>query len=89
MYKFLEKTFEIIGWIRIAISPIIIGTGIAAIIYFRNPTKGRLLLALLILLAGFVLGIIWATRIYKSKQGTAHFLSSASSTPELDKDINK
>lgn len=85
MFKFLETLFEVIGWIRIALSPIIIGLGIGAIIYYSNPSNGRLLLGIIISLAGIVTGVVWATRIYKSKTGTINFISRTIATPELDK----
>lgn len=91
MFKFLETLFEVIGAIRIALSPIIIGLGIGAIVYYANPTNGRLLLGIIIILAGLITGVIWATRIYKSKTGTINFLSRTMATPELDKneDVSK
>ncbi len=85
MFKFLETLFEVIGWIRIALSPVIIGLGIGAIVYYSNPSNGRLLLGIIISLAGIVTGVVWATRIYKSKTGTTHFLSRTMAAPELDK----
>jgi len=84
MLNFLEKCSEIYGWIRIMLSPTLIGMGLGSIVYYNNPSSSRLLLGLFICFAGITIGIIWATRIYKSRKGTIHFLSRLMATPELD-----
>ncbi|QLH47641.1 MAG: hypothetical protein HWD58_19720 [Bacteroidota bacterium] len=84
MYNFFEKLLEIVGWFRIMISPTLIG-GIAGIIIFNEyPSLIGKLTALGIGFIGLLIGIIWATRIYKSPKGTIYFMSRVSATPELD-----
>lgn len=84
MYKFLETVFEIVGWVRIAISPLLIGAGIGAIIYYRNPTETTLAAGIAVGVVGLFIGILWANKVWRSKKGTINFISRISSTPELD-----
>jgi hypothetical protein len=83
--KFFESFFEVIGWCKIAISPILIGGIIGAIIYFNMPNTYGIVLAIIPALAGIVIGAIWATKIWKTKEGTMHYISRVDATPDLDK----
>lgn len=74
---------EIFGWIRIVLSPILVAFLIAAPIYFNKPDNTGLILSIIILFAGLIIGIVWATRVWK-KQGTQQFLSQISASPDLD-----
>ncbi|NQW43746.1 MAG: hypothetical protein HQ463_09975 [Bacteroidetes bacterium] len=80
MFKILENIPKIMGWLQIAALPIIIGCGIGAFVYFSNPISLRLVIGLSI---GFF-GIVWATKIAKTKGGTVTFLSRVMATHELD-----
>ena len=75
--------FEVIGWLQIMISPLLLGLLLGAIIYFSDPSAGRLSLAFLVTLIGLIVGIVFATRVWK-KHGTMHFISRVMATPELD-----
>ena len=57
--------------------------GIGAFIYFPNPTLTNLIIAIIISILGLIVGIIWATKIWKTK-GTMWFVSQVSATPDLD-----
>ena len=83
MHRVFEYIMEIIGWLQIVASPLLIGLGIAAFIYFPNPTEIRLIIAIIVALLGLVIGIVWANRIWKTK-GTMWFVSQVSATPDLD-----
>lgn len=83
MFKVFEIIFEVIGWLKIVASPLLIGLGVAAIIYFPNPTPLMLVIAILVAVLGLVIGILWANHIWK-KYGTMRFLSRIMATPELD-----
>lgn len=83
MQKIFEYTTEIIGWLQIVASPLLIGLGIGAFIYFSDPTLLRLIIAIIISVSGLIIGIIWANKIWKTK-GTIWFMSQVSSTPDLD-----
>ena len=74
---------EVIGWLQIVASPLLAGLIVGAIIYFSNPSDLRLVLAILVTLVGFIVGIVFANRVLK-KQGTMHFVSRVMATPELD-----
>lgn len=83
MHKVFEYTMEVIGWLQIVASPLLIGLGLGAAVYFTNPTLTRLIIALIISVFGLIVGIIWANKIWKTK-GTMWFISQVSATPDLD-----
>jgi hypothetical protein len=83
MHRVFEYIFEIIGWIQIVASPFIMGLGIAAFIYFPNPTYTRLFFGIIVAVLGLVIGIVWANKIWKTK-GTMWYISQVSATPDLD-----
>lgn len=84
-----EKSTEVIGGFQIFLSPLLIGILIAAIIYFPNPNNFTLIIAVAIVILGIVIGVILALRIYKSKEGTIHFISHTASTPEIEETTEK
>ena len=79
-----EYFTEIMGWLQIAVSPFLIGSVIGGLVYFSKPNTTRLVIAIIILIIGLVIGIIWATKVWRGK-GTIHFMSRIMATPELDK----
>lgn len=81
---FFDILTEIVGWIQIVASPLLLGAIIGAFIYFSDPTTTRLVIGIVITSIGLIIGAIFATRVWK-KSGTMHFLSRISATPELDK----
>ena len=83
IFKVFEFITEIIGWLQIVASPLLIGLAIGSIVYFPNPSLTRLILGIIISTIGLVLGIIWATKKWKGR-GTIFFLSRIMATPELD-----
>lgn len=83
MIRFLQLFTETIGWLRIALSPFLIALLIGAIIYFNLHNTLGIVLGIGIAGIGLIIGIVWATRIWK-KQGTNVFLSRIIVTPELD-----
>ena len=83
MHKAFEIIMEIIGWLQIVASPLLIGLGIGAFIYFRNPNTTNLIIAIGLAILGLIIGIIWATKVWKTK-GTMWFVSQVSATPDLD-----
>lgn len=82
MKVFLFLT-ELVGCIRIALSPILISFLISAIIYYHYPTDASLVIAGILILAGGVIGVVWARKAFKGN-GTIWFLSRIVNTPELD-----
>lgn len=83
MFKILENIIELIGWVKIAISPLVIGFILGLIVYaYKEDTLG-LIIGITLTVLGLIVGIIWATRVWK-KQGTMQYLSRVIATPELD-----
>ena len=83
MQKVFGYIMEVISWLQIVASPLLIGLIIGSVIYFPNPTETKLVIAIIISVFGLVIGIVWANRIWKTK-GTIWFVSQVSATPELD-----
>lgn len=81
--SFFDYATEVVGWLQIVASPLLAALVIAALIYFTNPSILRLVIAIVVVLIGLIVGIVFATRIWK-KQGTMHFVSRVMATPELD-----
>ncbi len=88
-FRLFELCTEIIGWLEIMISPTLIGgiIGAGIYVYFQNLT-GKII-GISIAVIGLLIGIIWATKIFKSKKGTIHFMSRISATPELDNEAEE
>lgn len=84
MHQKSEMFFEIIGWVRIMLSPLIIGAVLAAIVYTLFQNTAGIIIGVILIIAGFVIGIWLANRAWK-KNGTMFFLSRTMATPELDK----
>jgi len=61
------------GWLRIALSPILMGAIVATICYYKLPAGFNLFAATLSGLLGLYFGIRWASS--KWKTGTINFLS--------------
>ena len=79
----MSKLFEIVAWLQIGASPLLIGLGIGAYLYYKNPTTLFLILAIALGLIGFVIGILWANKVWKTK-GTLWFISRVNASPDLD-----
>ena len=80
---FFDRFTEIMGWIQIVASPLLIATIIGFIVYVSRPNTTRLIIGIAIVVIGLIIGIIWATKIMKTK-GTIHFMSRVDASPELD-----
>jgi len=83
-HKIFDTMFEIWGWVRIMLSPLLMGTILAVITYFLLPTAVGLVIGGVLMGIGLMIGILWANKIYKSKKGTMGYLSQTDSWPELD-----
>jgi 4-amino-4-deoxy-L-arabinose transferase-like glycosyltransferase len=70
-----DKIVEYIGWIQIVLSPLLIALLIATPFYLSKQTKERLFISFLIVFTGLLIGIIFATKILKTR-GTINFLSN-------------
>lgn len=79
---FFELLTELIGWVSIAISPLLIGSLLGLVIYIFKTDRTGLILAMLVAGSGLITGIVWASRIWK-KEGTIHFLSRLISSEQM------
>lgn len=79
-----ELFIESMGWLQIVASPLLIGSVIGFIVYFSKQDFIGTVIGISIPILGLIIGIIWATRVWKRK-GTIEFISRLSATPELDK----
>lgn len=84
-----EETTEIIGAIEIFLSPFLISLVLATTIYFSFNSIFATIISIAIVIIGTLIGIKFAYKIYNSKEGTIHFVSRTSASPELDEDENK
>ena len=83
MFKVIPFLLECIGWLQIVASPLLTGLVIGAVVYFYSPDSTGLVIGITATVFGLLVGIIWATKIWK-KKGTITFLSRLIATPELD-----
>ena len=74
---------EILGWLRIAVIPLLVGCIIGFVIYGLTKTKTGLVLWIICTLIGLGLGIKWATHVWKT-MGTMNFVSRIDASPDLD-----
>ncbi|MFA7274185.1 MAG: hypothetical protein WC044_09960 [Crocinitomicaceae bacterium] len=81
--KAIAYLIEFINWLKIALSPTLIGGIVGVLIYFSYPNLVGLAIGVFFGLAGFVLGLIWATRTWKRK-GTTNFMSNVHASPDID-----
>ncbi len=78
-----ELFIESIGWLQIVASPLLIGSVIGFIVYLTIPDLTGTIIGISIAAIGLIIGIIWATRVWKRK-GTIEYVSRLSASPELD-----
>ena len=80
--NFFELLTELIGWVSIAISPLLIGSLLGLLIYILKTDRTGLILSMLVAVSGLIAGIVWASRIWK-KEGTIQFLSRLISSEKM------
>ena len=84
MSHFFSRLVELLGWIRIFLSPTLLCGIIAYVIFANFPGLAGSLGAVFISSCGVIIGSYWATKEYKGR-GTIQFVSRVMATPELDK----
>jgi hypothetical protein len=82
--KMAKWITSIIAWLQIVVSPLLIGIVIGFIIYYCMPDLTGLVLGIVISAVGLIIGIIWASRVWK-RRGTVEFMSEILSSPDFDK----
>lgn len=80
MKNIFDLIFEVVGWVLIALSPLLIGALLGVIIYFNMENTVGLVLAIITAVAGLIAALFWR------KKGTIFFLSRTMATPEFDKE---
>lgn len=81
---FSNFLWEVFGWLRIVASPLLIGVAIGVGVYISKPDEMGLTIAIIIASIGLIIGIIWATKIWK-KKSTMDYISTVVSSPDFDK----
>ncbi len=82
-FNLFEKATEIVGWIQIILSPLLLGSLISFIIYINLKEPYGLIIGISLSVISLIGGILLANKKWKGK-GTINFLSSISATPDLD-----
>lgn len=77
MIRLLENLVEAVYWLLIFLSPMLIATVIAAVIYFSNGEQ--ITIPVVVLGVGFVVGVLLAERI-RRKYGCSTFYSRVNRT---------
>lgn len=72
--KATKIILEIIGWCQIAFGTTLFFALIAAVLYYAYANETTAIAAIVIIFTGFVIGSVWATRIW-IKHGTIEWLS--------------
>jgi hypothetical protein len=62
---FFNFLLEVFGWIRIVASPFLIAALIGFFLYISKPDTTRLIIAIVIASIGLLIGIIWATKVWR------------------------
>ena len=83
--KIIAFLIELFGWAKIVISPTLGGALIGGIIFYNNQNETGIMIGASLTFLGFIIGIIWATSIWRKNGNTTAFLSRTYATPELDK----
>ena len=65
MTKILEFITELFGWIQIVFFPSLIGLVVGAIVFYYMPDNVGLTIGIVIAIVGLVVGVIFATRVWK------------------------
>ena len=75
---------EALGWLQIVASPLVAGLIIGGLVYLAKRDTIGLTIGIIIASIGLVVGIVWATKVWRTK-GTVNFMSRLLGTPELNK----
>jgi FtsH-binding integral membrane protein len=87
MQKLFLFVIELINWLKIVFSPLLIGVVIGIAVYINKPDTTGLYTGILIATLGLIIGVIWATYIWK-KTGTTNYFSRLLGSGTLKKEEN-
>lgn len=84
-----DKSINIISWLKIAASPLVMGVIIAFLfkLWLKENVFANYIFSLFIL-AGAIIGIFWANKESK-KYGSSNFISRVNASPDIDAGLNK
>lgn len=86
--KFFEKIVELINWLKIFLSPVVISLMLALVVYlYGRDNYWSQFFAAFIIVAGVVVGVYFAEKMRK-KYGAENFMSKIYASPDLD-DVKK
>ena len=84
----IEKLVNILGWLQIFISPVLISIIIGVVVYFSfDKSLLGLIFGISILILGIIVGIFFAERVRK-RIGIDYFNAQIMATPDI-KEIKK
>jgi hypothetical protein len=72
--KLTKLVLELIGWVQIVFASTAIGAMIGGVFYYFMSSQEGNIIAITLIILGFILGIVWATRIW-IRTGTVEWLS--------------
>ncbi|MEN8120202.1 MAG: hypothetical protein ABFS35_07640 [Bacteroidota bacterium] len=81
MQKAFEFILEIIGWMAIVASPLLASIAIGIAVYLNNVDTTGLVIGISIVAIGLILGVVWATYVWK-KHGTFEYISRIYGSPK-------
>jgi len=73
--KFAEFLLEVVGFLTIFASPLLLGTAIGLAFSIKLNNKTGLIIGILIAFFGLIVGIFWGVAIWK-KTGTFNYIST-------------
>ena len=89
LHRFLENVIEVFSFLKIVISPLLIGLFIGLVVYANKTDDVGFIIGVSIALIGLFLGIklaLWA----RKKQGSAtEFNARINASPDIDEIIKK
>jgi hypothetical protein len=83
--KVIVFLIELFGWVKIVLSPTLAAALISGIVLYNKQDEIGLMIAASLIFFGFIIGIVWATYVWKKYGNTTSFLSGVSASPELNK----
>lgn len=83
MFKVIAYIIEVINWVNIMLSPTLIAGLFAVLIILNYPTTIGYSIGVALVCIGFLIGVLWATHIWK-KIGTTTFMARIYASPDID-----
>ena len=89
LHKLLENTVETISFMKIVLSPLLIGLFIGVIVYANKTDSIGLFIGSAISVTGLVTGILLALWARKKSGSAVEFNSRINASPDIDEMIKK